>query len=81
VVLAVEPQPWEPVDEGGVREHLRDRLETYNVPRRLFAFERAQLAFTGTQKVQLEALQKRVKERLEAERAEVAGHVYEPASG
>jgi len=75
---AAVPQPGATIDESVVRAYLRERLATYKVPRRVFAFERKQLGFTGTQKVQLEALRTLVVERLTAERAEVAGHVYEP---
>ena len=77
VVLAAVPHPGASVDESRVREHLRERLASYKVPRRVFPFERAQLEFTGTQKVQLESLRQKILERLGAERAEVAGHVYE----
>jgi fatty-acyl-CoA synthase len=76
VALAVVPAPGERVDEETVRAWLRERLAAYKVPRRVFAFERADLAFTGTQKVQVDPLRAKILERLRAERAEIAGHVY-----
>ena len=79
VVLAAVPAPGQTPDEEQVRAFLRERLAPYKVPRRVFVFERDELEFTGTQKVQLEPLRKLALARLGAERAEVAGHVYEPA--
>lgn len=78
VVLAAVPRPDGALDEERVRAHLRERLASYKVPRRVFAFERSELSFTGTQKVQLEPLREKVLERLGEERAEIAGHIYEP---
>jgi acyl-CoA synthetase (AMP-forming)/AMP-acid ligase II len=77
VALAAIPRPGQRVDEEAVRAHLRGALASYKVPRRVFSFERGQLAYTSTQKVQLEELRRKVLERLRSERAEVAGHVYE----
>jgi acyl-CoA synthetase (AMP-forming)/AMP-acid ligase II len=76
VVLAAVPAPGERIDEETVRGWLRERLSAYKVPRRVFAFERADLDFTGTQKVQVDPLRGKILERLRAERAEIAGQVY-----
>jgi acyl-CoA synthetase (AMP-forming)/AMP-acid ligase II len=78
VVLVTVVVPGTTVDEAEVRAFLRGRLAPYKVPRRVLAFRKGELAFTSTQKVQLEPLRKRVLARLCAERAEVAGHVYGP---
>ncbi len=78
VVLAAVPHPDAPPDEDTVRAYLRERLAPYKVPRRVLAFQRSELAFTGTQKVQLEPLRAAVLARLAAEAAEIAGHVYAP---
>jgi fatty-acyl-CoA synthase len=77
VTVAAIPRPGERIDEQAVREHLKSRLASYKIPRRVLAFEREQLAYTSTQKIQLEALRKAVLERLRAEKAEIAGHTYE----
>jgi acyl-CoA synthetase (AMP-forming)/AMP-acid ligase II len=76
VMLAAVPQPGESFEEGAVRAHLRDQLASYKVPRRVFAFDRAELSFTSTQKVQLEPLREAILARLSQESAEIAGHVY-----
>jgi len=76
VVLAAVPTPGQELDESSVRAHLRERLATYKVPRRVFPFSRADLDFTGTQKVQVEPLRAKILERLAAEKAEIAGHRY-----
>jgi fatty-acyl-CoA synthase len=76
VVLAAVSAPGERLDEERVRAHLRERLAAYKVPRRVLPFERADLAFTGTQKVQVDPLRAKILGRLAAERAEIAGHSY-----
>jgi acyl-CoA synthetase (AMP-forming)/AMP-acid ligase II len=76
VVLAAVPAPGEALDEDTVRAHLRQRLAAYKVPRRVFAFGRSDLDFTGTQKVQVDPLRAKILERLAAEGAEIAGHRY-----
>jgi acyl-CoA synthetase (AMP-forming)/AMP-acid ligase II len=76
VVLAAVPAPGERVDEETVRAHLRERLSAYKVPRRVFAFGRTDLDFTGTQKVQVEPLREKILARLREERAEISGHTY-----
>jgi acyl-CoA synthetase (AMP-forming)/AMP-acid ligase II len=76
VVLAAVPAPGARIDEETVRAHLRERLSAYKVPRRVFAFERTDLDFTGTQKVQVEPLREKILARLREERAEISGHTY-----
>jgi acyl-CoA synthetase (AMP-forming)/AMP-acid ligase II len=78
VVLGAVPAPGERIDEETVRAWLRERVAAYKVPRRVFPFERAELDFTGTQKVQVDPLREKILERLGEERAEIAGHVYAP---
>jgi fatty-acyl-CoA synthase len=76
VVLGAVPAPGERIDEERVRAWLRERLAAYKVPRRVFAFERAELDFTGTQKVQVDPLRSKILERLRAEGADIGGHRY-----
>ena len=64
------------MDESCARAYLREKLAAYKVPRRVLEFRREELAYTGTQKVQLAPLRRLVLDRLSAEGAEVAGHVY-----
>jgi fatty-acyl-CoA synthase len=78
VVLAAVPAPGERIDEETVRAHLRERLAAYKVPRRVLAFERTDLALTGTQKIQVDPLRQKILERLGRERVEISGHSYEP---
>ncbi len=76
VLCAVRRDDSRPVTEEQVRTHLRGRLASYKVPRRVLFFRSEELAFTGNQKVQLAPLREKALARLEAEGAEIAGHVY-----
>lgn len=76
--VRVEGPEGDGADEDGVRGWLRERLAAYKVPRRVLFFRAGELAWTGSQKVQVEPLREAALERLRAERAEIAGHVYAP---
>jgi acyl-CoA synthetase (AMP-forming)/AMP-acid ligase II len=78
IVLCAVPAPGRAIDEGGIRAFLRGRLAAYKVPKRVLAFRAGELAFTGSQKVQLDPLRKLALERLAAEGAEIEGHRYGP---
>ena len=76
VLCAVRREGAPPVSEEEVRKHLRAQLASYKVPRRVLFFRSEELAFTGNQKVQVAPLREKALARLEAECAEIAGHVY-----
>ncbi|MEZ4216639.1 MAG: class I adenylate-forming enzyme family protein [Myxococcota bacterium] len=63
-------------DEGAVVAALRARVAVYKVPRRVLFFGEAEAPRTGTQKLRADAFRELARARLEAERAEIAGHVY-----
>jgi acyl-CoA synthetase (AMP-forming)/AMP-acid ligase II len=76
VLCAVRREDALPVTEEQVRAHLRARLAAYKIPRRVLFFRSEELAFTGNQKIQYAPLREKALARLEAEGAEIAGHVY-----
>jgi fatty-acyl-CoA synthase len=76
VVLCAVPLAGRRVDEAGLRSFLRERLAAYKVPRRVLAFEAAELAFTGNRKLRIEPLRQLALARLAAERAEIEGFRY-----
>ena len=65
-----------PASEDEIRAYLRSKLAAYKVPKRVLFFDADELAYTGSQKVQLAPLRAKALERLCAESAEIAGHVY-----
>jgi acyl-CoA synthetase (AMP-forming)/AMP-acid ligase II len=80
VVCAVAAEGASP-DEAGVREHLRGKLASYKLPRRVLFFAPGELELTGNQKIRVGPLREAALARLEAERAEIVGHRYQPAQG
>jgi acyl-CoA synthetase (AMP-forming)/AMP-acid ligase II len=69
------------LDPEAIRAHLRARLASYKVPRRVLLFRPEELRYTGSQKVQLGALRAAALARLEEQRVEIAGHVYGATGG
>jgi acyl-CoA synthetase (AMP-forming)/AMP-acid ligase II len=67
--------------EAAVRDHLRGKLAAYKVPRRALFFSPGELQLTGNQKIRVGPLRELALRRLEAERAEIAGHRYQPLPG
>jgi acyl-CoA synthetase (AMP-forming)/AMP-acid ligase II len=63
-------------DEAAIQAFVRERLAPYKVPRRVLVFSEAEIAYTGSQKVQLTPLRDAALQRLALERAEIAGHRY-----
>ncbi len=63
-------------DAEAIRAFLRERIASYKVPRAVFVFAADEVAYTGTQKLQLDPLRAKALERLAAARARIAGHVY-----
>jgi fatty-acyl-CoA synthase len=53
------------VDENTLREYTRARLSSYKVPRRILFFDEEEVAFTASEKVNLNALRELVAKRLE----------------
>ena len=76
IVLCAVPAPGRSLDEAAIRGFLRQRLAAYKVPKRVLAFRAEELAFTGSQKVQVEPLRRLAVERLAAEGAEIDGHRF-----
>jgi fatty-acyl-CoA synthase len=77
LVLCVVPtQEAAAPDEAAIRAFLRQRLAPYKVPRRVLVLAEAELAWTGTQKVQLAPLREAALRRLAENRVEIAGHRY-----
>jgi fatty-acyl-CoA synthase len=77
LVLCVVATEGAPVpEEAAIQAFLRERLAPYKVPRRVLVFAEKELAFTGSQKVQLEPLRAAALARLAGEGAEIAGHRY-----
>jgi acyl-CoA synthetase (AMP-forming)/AMP-acid ligase II len=64
------------VSEDEVRSHLRARLSTYKLPRRVLFFAAGELDLTGNQKIRVEPLRAAALARLGAERAVIEGHAY-----
>jgi len=62
--------------ESEIRGFLRERLAPYKVPRRVLFFRENELAYTGSQKIQLGPLREAALRRLQAEAAEIEGHRY-----
>jgi acyl-CoA synthetase (AMP-forming)/AMP-acid ligase II len=76
IVLCAVPAPGRSLDEAAIRGFLRERLAAYKVPKRVLVFRADELAFTGSQKVQVEPLRKLVVARLAAESAEIDGYRF-----
>jgi acyl-CoA synthetase (AMP-forming)/AMP-acid ligase II len=76
VLCAVASRDTAEPPESEIRAFLRERIAPYKVPRRVLFFQESELAYTGSQKVQLAPLRDAALRRLEAERAEIEGHRY-----
>ena len=63
-------------DADAVRAKLRERLASYKRPRVVMEIPPDVVAYTGSQKVQLDPLRAYVQARLEENRVEIAGFVY-----
>jgi acyl-CoA synthetase (AMP-forming)/AMP-acid ligase II len=75
VLCAVAREGARP-DEAAIRGFLAAKLAVYKVPRRVLFFDAAELAYTGSQKIQLGPLRDAALRRLEREGAEIAGYRY-----
>lgn len=76
VVCAVPVSGAPAPDEAGIQAFVRERLAPYKIPRRVLFFAVSEFHYTANQKVQLAPLREAALRRLEAERAEIAGHRY-----
>jgi fatty-acyl-CoA synthase len=79
LILCVVPTAGSSPDEERLRGFLRERLAGFKVPRRVLVFAESELAWTGSQKVQLAPLREAALRRLAADGVEIAGHRYGPA--
>ena len=76
VVCAVPASGVPAPDEAAIQDFVRERLAPYKIPRRVLLFAEREFSYTANQKVQLAPLREAALRRLEAERAEIAGHRY-----
>ena len=60
-----------------LREELRSKLAAYKVPKRVLFFRASELAYTANQKIQVGPLQQAALARLQRERAEIDGVLYQ----
>jgi fatty-acyl-CoA synthase len=67
VVSCIVPEDGRPLDEGAMREYLRNRLASYKIPRRVLFVDEAELCVTGSDKVKTGALRELVTRKLAAE--------------
>ena len=77
IILCAVRGEGEPVSEEDVRSHLRSKLASYKVPKRVLFFSAEELSLTGNQKIQLEPLRRAALARLEQQGAEIDGHIYQ----
>jgi acyl-CoA synthetase (AMP-forming)/AMP-acid ligase II len=63
--------------EQVLREQLRSKLAAYKVPKRVLFFRASELAYTANQKIQVGPLQQAALARLQRERAEIDGVLYQ----
>ena len=76
VVCAVAASGAPTPDEAALQAFVRERLAPYKIPRRVLFFAASEFEYTANQKVQVAPLREAALRRLEAERAEIAGHRY-----
>jgi len=76
VLCVVASRDAAELPESEIRAFLRQRLAPYKVPRRVLFFRESELAYTGSQKIQLGPLRDAAMRRLQAEGAEIEGHRY-----
>jgi len=76
VILCALPIAGAALDAEAIRNHLRERLAAYKLPRFVLFFEENEISFTGTQKVQVGPLREEVLRRLRAGHTAIEGFVY-----
>jgi acyl-CoA synthetase (AMP-forming)/AMP-acid ligase II len=76
IVLCVVAAPGAAPEEAALRDHLRERIAAYKVPRRVLFFAPDELAYTANQKVQVGPLRELALARLTDEKAEIEGHRF-----
>jgi acyl-CoA synthetase (AMP-forming)/AMP-acid ligase II len=76
VLCAVPVAASTTIDPEAVRTSLAERLASYKLPRVVLSFRPDEVAYTGSQKVQLDPLREKALARLAAEGVEIAGHRY-----
>jgi acyl-CoA synthetase (AMP-forming)/AMP-acid ligase II len=77
-----EPAPDQArAKEQALREGLRSKLAAYKVPKRVLFFRASELAYTANQKIQVGPLQQAALARLQRERAEIDGVLYQAPEG
>ena len=73
VVSCVVPQEGVRLQEGPIRDFLRERLAAYKVPRRVLFFSEEEVSTTGSEKIIASELCERAAERIAAEEAAASG--------
>jgi acyl-CoA synthetase (AMP-forming)/AMP-acid ligase II len=76
IVLCAVPSGSEPPALEELEAYLKTKLARYKVPRKILFFNNDDVAYTGNQKIQSEAMRDAVAARLAAEGVEIAGHRY-----
>jgi fatty-acyl-CoA synthase len=76
VVLCAVPAEGRELDADALRAFLKEKLSAYKVPRAVLLFAESEVEYTGNQKLQPAKLREKALERLAADHAEIAGHVY-----
>ena len=76
VLCAVRRGDVPDASEEQIRNHLRQKLAAYKVPKRVLFFSADELSYTGNQKIQSAPLREKALERLRREGAEIEGHIY-----
>jgi len=76
IVLCAVPAPGAAPQADDIQQRLAARLAAYKRPRHVLFFDAAEVATTGTQKIQVAELRDAALLRLEAEGIEIAGHRY-----
>ena len=76
VLCAVRSRDAAEPEESEICAFFRERVAAYKVPRRVLFFREDELAFTGSQKIQLGPLRDAALQRLRAEGAEIEGYRY-----
>jgi acyl-CoA synthetase (AMP-forming)/AMP-acid ligase II len=77
VVCAVRAEGAQPSEED-VRAYLKPHLSAYKLPRRTLFFSESELDKTANEKIRSAPLREAALARLAQERAQIAGHTYEP---
>lgn len=77
IVMCVVPSGSETPALEEIESHLKSKLARYKIPRHILVFTEEEVAFTGNQKIQVDAMRAAAAARLAAERIEIAGYRYE----